>query len=130
MLDKIVIMTTLYLLHENKSPVTFRRIRHGRVILSLFKEDLVPEDEYFQRIEELSNEKYIDLKGSLIEDCQIVVNRKGEALVQSLGKRTVGQTDFERLERLIQEYLNSKPSKYMKNVGDRLRTLQEKRKET
>jgi len=129
MIDRIVIMSTLYLLHENKSPVTFGRIRHGRVILSLFKEDLVPEDEYFQRIEELSNEKYIDLKGSLIEDCQIVVNRKGEALVQSLGKRTVGQTDFERLERLIDEYLNSKPSEYMKTVGERLRTLQEKRKE-
>ncbi|MDY6965565.1 MAG: Piwi domain-containing protein [Halobacteriota archaeon] len=128
MIDRIMIMSTLYLFHENKSPVTNKRIRHGRVILSLFKEDLVPEDEYFQTIEELSNEGYIDINGSLIEDCTIVVNRKGGALVHSLGERIIGQTDFDRLRGLMQEYINE-PSEYTKKVGERLKTLQKKRRE-
>lgn len=112
MVDRIVILSTLNLFNKNRSPVDFERVRHGRIILSLFKEDLVSPDEYNLLIDSLSEEEYIDIYGYLNDDrnidaCKISVTREGEALFHALGEKTIGEADFKRLEQLIGDYLSS-----------------------
>lgn len=121
--QRVVVLSALYFLSENKSPISAERIRHVRVMVSLFNEEILSEDEYYQIIDTLANKKYI-----IKRDDKIEISRTGIALVHSLGERELGQTDCDRLFKLIEGYNREKTSGYMKKIGEKLKSLQDMRR--
>ncbi|HJH27492.1 MAG TPA: hypothetical protein C5S37_12205, partial [Methanophagales archaeon] len=92
-------------------------------MVSLFNEEILSEDEYYQIIDTLANKKYI-----IKRDDKIEISRTGIALVHSLGERELGQTDCDRLFKLIEGYNREKTSGYMKKIGEKLKSLQDMRR--
>jgi hypothetical protein len=121
--QRVVVLSALYFLSENKSPISAESIRHVRVMVSLFNEEVLSEDEYSQIIDTLADKRYIIRK-----DDEIEISRTGIALVHSLGERELGQTDCDRLFKLIEGYNIEKTSGYMKKIGEKLKSLQDLRR--
>ncbi|RZN40537.1 MAG: hypothetical protein EFT35_02905, partial [Methanophagales archaeon ANME-1-THS] len=118
--QRMVVLSALYFLNENKSPISPESIRHLRVMLSLFNEEILSEDEYYQILDTLADGGYITRKDGKIE-----ITRTGIALVHSLGKRIIGQTPFDRLSKLINGYNSEKTTEYMEKIGKKLKSLHE-----
>ena len=109
----MIVLSALSFLNESRSYISSESIRHVRVIVSLFNEEVLSEDEYSRVIDTLADERYI------IKNDRIKISRTGIALVDSLGKRRLGQTYFNRLLRLINGY-NREKNEYMKKIGKKL----------
>jgi len=105
---------------ENKVPVSSDTIRHLRLILSIFNEDIFAEDEYEQEVANLIADGFLSKSKSE----EIIVTSLGTALVKSIGKTLVGDTNFERLLHLISDYATSKGNpETIKKLGERLKAL-------
>jgi len=121
--QRVVVLSALYFLNENKSHVSSESIRHVRVMVSLFNEEILSEDEYYQILDTLVDKRYIIRK-----DNEIEITRTGIALVHSIGKSILGQTAFERLYKFVEGYKREKSSDYMKKIGEKLKALHEMKK--
>jgi len=119
----MVVLSALYFLNENKSHISSESIRHVRVMVSLFNEEILSEDEYYQILDTLVDKRYIIRK-----DNEIEITRTGIALVHSIGKSILGQTAFERLYKFVEGYKREKSSDYMKKIGEKLKALHEMKK--
>lgn len=120
--QRVVVLSALYFLSKNKSPISAESIRHVRFMVSLFNEEVLSVDEYYQIIDTLADKRYIIKK-----DDEIEISRTGIALFHSLGERELGQTDCDRLFKLIEGYNREKTSGYMKKIGEKLKSLQDMR---
>ncbi|MFA5295450.1 MAG: Piwi domain-containing protein [Methanoregulaceae archaeon] len=117
---KMEILLSFMHLLENKVVISSDTIRHVRLILSIFNEDIFSEDDYREEIENLFNDGYL----SKSKSGEIVVTSIGIALVKSIGKQTIGDTNYERLLHSISDYSVSKTKPdYIKNLGERLKNL-------
>jgi hypothetical protein len=117
---KMEILTAFTHLLENKVAVSSDSIRHVRLILSIFNEDIFAEDEFKEEVENLFNDGYL----SKSKSGEIVVTLIGIALIKSIGKSTIGDTNYERLLHSILDYSVSKTNPdYVKNLGKRLKDL-------
>jgi len=114
----LVVLTALCLLGEKRKSIPSESVRHIRVIVSVFKEEVLSEEEYYQIIDTLSGKGYILKKGDEIE-----IERKGIALVHAVGERLLGQTAFYRLFKMINKYYRNNFG-YIVKIGKILKALQ------
>ncbi len=95
-------------------------LRHIRLILSIFNEEIIPEDEFGQLIEDLTEEGFL----SKLKDQELDITPIGSALIKSIGRKKIGDTNYERLSRIAFDYALSKGGpEFIKKIGERLRSL-------
>jgi hypothetical protein len=78
---KMEILIAFTHLFENKVAISSDTIRHLRLILSIFNEDIFAEDEYEQEVANLIADGFLSKSKSE----EIIVTSLGTALVKSIG---------------------------------------------
>jgi len=121
--QKLVALSALCLFARDGSPIAENAIRHLRTVLSLFLEEILAEDEYQQLLESLQDEGLVRKRGD-----KVVVTRQGVALMHAIGERMLGQTDFDRLRKMVADYV-SDGDEYIRRLQEQLKAL-EKTRET
>ncbi len=101
--------------------ISLETARDLREILSLFIGEIISEDDYFELIDELRVEGFIQTDGDFFTP-----TREGSALAQSLAERMIGQTQFRNFRRTLEEY-QSEPKTYLKRISANIKSLQDRR---
>jgi hypothetical protein len=117
---KLEVLVSFDNLVEKKVKILPENVRHIRLILSIFNEEILHEDEYDQLIKDLIDEGFL-LRSKSEE---IVVTPIGSALVKSIGRTKLGETNFDRLLHITSDYIQSKSSpEFIKTIGERLKSF-------
>ncbi|MHA2064608.1 MAG: hypothetical protein ACXABY_09535, partial [Candidatus Thorarchaeota archaeon] len=95
--------------------------RHARVMLSVFREEIITEEEYDENLNWLVENGHIEQ----VKESEWRITRTGQALCETLSSRILGETNSARLKELIQGYFQEKTGTYMRKLGDRLKHLHE-----
>lgn len=119
--QKLAALSALSLLAQDGTLISEDTLRHLRTILSVYVQEIFSEDEYQQLIETLQDEAHIHRQGE-----KVTVTGSGLALVQAIGERILGQTDFERLGRMIKDYTRD-GGKYVQRLQEQLKALEKAR---
>ncbi len=122
--QKLAILTAFYYyLSLGDSKISAEIVQDLRVLVSLFVEEIISDDEYTQFLDSLIDEKHLQKPGNTWSVC-----RTGEALVDALSSRVLGQTNLNRLKDILQNYISSKRD-YLQNVNRQLATLHDRREQ-
>ena len=107
---------------ENKTTISLDSLSNIRLILSLFQEEIISDDEFNQELENLIEEGYLSKSRSE----EFEVTPRGSTIVKSIGRTLLGESEYDRLTHSILDYTNSKGKpKYIRMLGDRLNKLQQ-----
>jgi hypothetical protein len=115
--QKIALLSALCLLGQTGTSASERNLRHLRVVMSSFGEEILSEDEYGQIINSLKEDGYLE-KGD-----RVLVTREGAALVHAVGERVLGSTALDRLDKMIDDY-SKEGNKYIQRLNEQLQSLQ------
>lgn len=121
--QKLSVLTSLYFHQFNNIQLTEEVVQDTKALLSLFVEEIISDEEYAQILDLLLEEKQLEKKGDKWQ-----VSRIGEALVNSINEKLLGQANVERLAEIIQSYAKNK-REYLRNVNKQLNTLHERREQ-
>ncbi|GIK36913.1 MAG: hypothetical protein BroJett011_07460 [Chloroflexota bacterium] len=121
--QKLALLSSLHLLDKNRVQLSEYTMRHLRIILSQFTQEVMAEDEYQELIAVLQEESYISQHSHRTQ-----LTLEGRALVQAIGERVIGQTLFARLKGMVDDYAKN-PGKYIQAASDYLSQIHEVREE-
>lgn len=114
---KLEVLTSFDQLAEKNVKILPDSVRHIRLILSIFNEEIFQEEEYNDLIEDLIKEGFLAKNNTE----EIKVTPIGSALVKSIGRTKLGDTNFDRLLHITSDYIQSKASpEFIKKLGERL----------
>lgn len=122
--QKIALLSLFHFLGQGQPVISDDEMRLLRVFLSHFLEEIMSEEDYWMIVNELENEGYITNNS---KKSTWNIGREGSALAQSLGLVLLGETDYERLQRIVENYKQD-PKGYPKKVNERLQRIQEEEK--
>lgn len=117
--QKIALLAGLVTL-ASESKVSVEVVRDLRDILSLFCGEVLPEDDYFELIEELKTENFV-----VDKDDFILLTREGDALSTSLSARILGQTSFEQLKEMLNAYKKDQKN-YLRKISTNIKSLHDR----
>ena len=117
---KVALLSALCLLDQTGTSVSNSNLRHLRVVLSSFSEEILSEDTYGQLVESLKDDGYLFEK-----DGRLLVTREGAALMQALSERVLGRTSLDRLDKMLDDYrtLEGELSSYSEALGSKPRLV-------
>lgn len=121
--QKLALLSAVHILDKSQVQLSENTMRHLRIILSQFAEEVISEDEYQELVSSLKDEGFITRHND-----KVLITPAGGALVHAIGERIIGQTALARLEDILGDYRKN-PSQYIQAISERLSQFHETREE-